>query len=152
MAKSISSYHSANNSRFHDDYQKKAKLLFLQVIPMVLLFIIAFAFVFTMLMPRDNGFAMFTTSFLTTFVMMSGEIDFRDVFLDSEDTSFRYLQRIFLIFFLILVCIAVMNLLTGLAVDDTNEIMRRSQQEKRIHKVSFSPVMQNIKRLNNLAL
>ena len=34
-----------------------------------------------------------------------------------------------------MISIAVMNLLTGLAVDDTNEIMNRSKEEKRIYKV-----------------
>ena len=102
---------------------------------MVMLFIIAFAMAFNMLMPSDNGFSMFSVSLLTTFVMMSGEIDFRDTFLGSTPSAFHGLQRLFLFVFLLLVGIAIMNLLTGLAVDDTNEIMERSKEERRLIEV-----------------
>lgn len=102
---------------------------------MVVFFIVAFALAFFVLMPQDSGFNTIPTFFLTTFVMMTGEVDFRGTFLASGTSSFHALQRLFLIVFLLLVTIAIMNLLTGLAVGDTNEIMERSRETKRLHKV-----------------
>ena len=84
-------------------------------------------------MPFDQGFKSIPLSLLTTFVMMTGEIDYRDTFLASG--PLHVLQKIFLVFFILMISITVMNLLTGLAVDDTNEIMKRSKEEKRMNKV-----------------
>ena len=86
-------------------------------------------------MPLDQGFKNVPISLLTTFVMMTGELDYRDTFL--ADGPLHVLQKIFLVLFILVISIAIMNLLTGLAVGDTNEIMNRSKEEKRFHKVTF---------------
>ena len=67
--------------------------------------------------------------------MMSGEIDYRDVFLDSQ-SSVYILQCAFLVLFFLVMGIVVMNVFVGLAVGDTDEMMKRSKAEKRLHKVS----------------
>ena len=103
------------------------------MLPLVVLIILAFSLSFSLLKPLDEGFKNIPTSFLTTFVMMTGELDYRDTFLASG--PLHALQKIILILFILIISIAVMNLLTGLAVDDTNEIMNRSKEEKRIYKV-----------------
>ena len=102
---------------------------------MVILFIIAFSMAFSLLMPDKQGFTSIPTSFLTTFVMMTGEMDYRDNFLGDSAAILSALQRLFFIVFLLVITVAIMNLLTGLAVGDTNEIMKRSKQEKRLDKV-----------------
>ena len=102
---------------------------------MVAMFIIAFSLVFFILMPGKQGFTSIPTSFLTTFVMMTGEMDYRDSFLGDSAAILSVLQRLFFIVFLLVITVAIMNLLTGLAVDDTKEIMKRSKQEKRLDKV-----------------
>ena len=66
--------------------------------------------------------------------MMAGELDYRDTFLPSG--PLHVLQKILLVLFILVISVAIMNLLTGLAVDDTNEIMNRSKEEKRIYKVT----------------
>ena len=104
-----------------------------QVLPLVVLFIAAYSFSFSLLSPSDQGFNSIPVSLLTTFVMMTGEIDYRDTFLASS--PLHALQKIFLVLFILMISIAIMNLLTGLAVDDTNEIMKRSKEEKRMNKV-----------------
>jgi transient receptor potential cation channel subfamily A protein 1 len=107
-----------------------------QVLPMVLLFIVAFAMAFSVLMPQDQGFTSIPISLLTTFVMMTGEVDYRDTFLgNTSSVGLHYVQKWFLVIFLILVTIGLTNLLTGLAVGDTAEIMKRARQEKLLHKV-----------------
>ena len=99
-----------------------------------MLFIIAFSLSFSLLNPLDEGFRKISVSFLTTFVMMTGELDYRDNFLAGG--TLHALQKIILVLFILVISIAIMNLLTGLAVDDTNEIMKRSKEEKRINKVN----------------
>ena len=111
-------------------------LIFVQVLPMVALFIVAFAMSFAVLMSHDQGFADIPNSLLTTFVMMTGEVDFRDTFLGyAASAGFHFLQRLLLVVFLILVTIGITNLLTGLAVGDTAEIMERSREENLLRKV-----------------
>ena len=67
--------------------------------------------------------------------MMSGEIDYRDVFLDSQ-SSVYILQCVFLVLFFLVMVIVVMNVFVGLAVGDTHEMMKKSKAEKCLHKVS----------------
>ncbi|CAB4025237.1 transient receptor potential cation channel subfamily A member 1-like [Paramuricea clavata] len=107
-----------------------------KVLPMVTLFIIAFAMAFLML-SQDEGFTTIPISFLTTFVMMTGEMDFRDTFLGNGTSAFTILQKLFLMLFLLLITIAIMNLFTGLAVGDTAEIMKRANQERRLYKANL---------------
>jgi hypothetical protein len=107
---------------------------FMQVLPLVVLFIAAFSLSLSLLMPLDEGFKNVPISLLTTFVMMTGELDYRDTFLVNG--TLHVLQKILLVFFILVMSISVMNLLTGLAVGDTNEIMNRSKEERRIYKVT----------------
>ena len=67
---------------------------------------------------------------------MTGEVDFRDTFLGHTPIAgLHSLQKLFLVIFLILVTIGLTNLLTGLAVGDTAEIIKRAREEKLLHKV-----------------
>jgi hypothetical protein len=103
---------------------------------MVVLFIVAFAMAFSVLMSHDPGFTNIPNSLLTTFVMMTGEVDFRGTFLQNDAISgFHFLQRLLLVVFLILVTIGITNLLTGLAVGDTADIMKQSREENLLGKV-----------------
>ena len=103
------------------------------MIPFVLLFVVAFSLSFSLLIRQDQGFKNIPISILTTFVMMTGELDYRDIFLPSG--TFHVLQKILLVLFILVISITVMNLLTGLAVGDINDMMARSKEEKRISKV-----------------
>lgn len=97
--------------------------------------IIAFAMAFFVLFNKqDEGFENIVKSFITSFAMMAGEVDYRDAFLVHNGKNFE-LILLFLVLFLILVSILLMNLLTGLAVGDTGLIMRRSLAEKQIQQV-----------------
>ncbi len=105
--------------------------------PIIVIFIIAFGVAFLSIMSNDEGFNNFPISILTTFIMVIGEIDYRDVFLQAENTSFLFLQRLFLIAIVVTCGIVLMNFLVGLAVDDTSKIMERSKAEERLQKVQF---------------
>ncbi|XP_028391899.1 transient receptor potential cation channel subfamily A member 1-like [Dendronephthya gigantea] len=114
---------------------KRVFLTVCKVLPLVLLVVFAFSLSFLLLMSEDQGFRNIGLSILTTFVMMSGEIDYRDTFLTGGKV--HALQKILLFLFIIMISIAIMNLLTGLAIGDTNEIMRRSKEEKILHKAEL---------------
>jgi transient receptor potential cation channel subfamily A protein 1 len=105
------------------------------MMPIILLFIVAFAVAFLALMKNDEGFNGFPISILTTFVMVIGEIDYRDVFLQDRNSSNQFFQRLFLVLIVVLCGIVLMNFLIGLAVDDTSKIIERSEAEKRMEKV-----------------
>ena len=92
---------------------------------------------FFLLMGRDIGFDNLPISLLTTSVMMVGEVNYREVFLEKEKGPYIVLQRIILICFLMVVTIVLMNLLVGLAVGDTSDTIKRSKDEKRFYKVCF---------------
>ncbi|XP_028391719.1 transient receptor potential cation channel subfamily A member 1-like isoform X3 [Dendronephthya gigantea] len=106
-----------------------------KVLPFVLLFIVAFSLSFSLLLFLDKGFKNIPISILTTFVMMTGELDYRDIFLPSG--PFNVLQKILLVLFILMISVTVMNLLTGLAVGDINDIMARSKEEKRISRAKL---------------
>lgn len=77
--------------------------------------------------------------------MMNGEIDYRDTFLCDKDcdgncdnkSPFFVLRLTTLLLFLLLISIAMMNLFTGLAVGDTNEVLVNSEQERLWQQVSL---------------
>ena len=103
---------------------------------MAFFFIVAFGMAFYVLRPDDEGFTSIHNSLLTTFVMMTGELDYRDTFLEDGPTFvYTHGQRILFVVFLIVVTITIMNLLTGLAVGDTSAILKRSKVEKLRYKV-----------------
>ena len=104
---------------------------------MIFLFIFAFSMAFYLLMSNDEGYASIPLAMLTTSVMMVGEIDYRNVFLGDNTIRYIVLTRLFLFCFLIIITIVIVNLLVGLAVGDTTDIMKRSKAEKRFFKVSF---------------
>jgi transient receptor potential cation channel subfamily A protein 1 len=93
--------------------------------------------------PDENeGFGNMASSFVTSFAMMVGEVDYRDIFLQQTGKNFALIQ-LFLVLFLIIMSILLMNLLTGLAVGDIDVIMKRSLAEKRIQRVRVSDVFQS---------
>jgi hypothetical protein len=103
---------------------------------MAFFFIIAFGMAFYVIRSEDEGFTTIHNSLLTTFVMMNGELDYRDTFLlNGPNEFYTHIQRIFLVVFLIVVTIAIMNLLTGLAVGDISAMLKRSKVEKLRYKV-----------------
>ena len=62
--------------------------------------------------------------------MLLGEFDFSDTFYpDDEEEEVQYdaATNIWFIIFLVLMGIIIMNLLTGLAVDDVNQLRRQGQ-------------------------
>ncbi|XP_028410681.1 transient receptor potential cation channel subfamily A member 1-like [Dendronephthya gigantea] len=112
---------------------KKVFLSLIKVLPVVILFIVAFAMTFLLLRSKDHAFSTIPWSALTTLIMMGGEIDYRDVFVDDQSPVY-VIQCMFLVLFFLVMSIVVMNVFVGLAVGDIGEMMRRSEEEKRLHR------------------
>ena len=91
---------------------------------------------FYVLMRKDEGFQNVSLSMLTTSVMMTGEIDYREVFLEKGEGPHYLLEKLFLLCFLVIIIIVMMNLLVGVAVGDTEKITKWCKAEKRSYKVS----------------
>jgi transient receptor potential cation channel subfamily A protein 1 len=106
---------------------------FAQFFPVFILFIVAFAMAFYALIQNQYEFRNVGQSLLKTSVMMIGEIEFGDIFLE-KGTSTEYGDEIFydittyivFVLFLILMTVIIMNLLVGLAVDDIKAVQEQA--------------------------
>lgn len=114
------------------------------------IFIIAFSSTFTLLVGNKVPFHTSFRSFISTLTMMIGEFEFEDKFLshiNTEDSSvtegkpgppdftaaLHYNEVITLIIyaaFVVIMSIIVMNMITGLAVDDIDKIRRVAEGQK----------------------
>ncbi|KAL7648092.1 UNVERIFIED_CONTAM: hypothetical protein RMT77_001709 [Armadillidium vulgare] len=94
---------------------------------MYILLLIAFALGFSILLREENSFEVFSTSFVTTLIMMTGEIDYEDKFLKDSDFTSKLFPFFVLIVFLLLVYIILSNLLVALAVNDLHAIQQKSE-------------------------
>ncbi|XP_071448011.1 transient receptor potential channel pyrexia-like [Hetaerina americana] len=100
--------------------------------------IAGFAFVFFLEFREVNIFAFGDPwrALLKTMVMMMGEYDYMETFADDKDNLVQvanklpiYIQVIFL-GFIVIASIALMNLMLGLAVSDTQELAEESSQRQ----------------------
>ena len=90
----------------------------LQFFPVFSLFIIGFAFSFSMLLSnKEDDFNHMPTVIMKTLSMMIGELDFEKVFIENSWANY-----IVFALFVSLVCIITLNLLVGLAVGDINKV------------------------------
>jgi ankyrin repeat protein len=91
--------------------------------------LIAFAFSFYILFRRSSekgGAGMFAdlpSSLFKTFVMFTGDFDVSNLCFDT----FPYTSHVLFSFFLLLVAIILLNLLNGLAVNDTGELRKNAE-------------------------
>nr|KAG5711030.1 hypothetical protein BaRGS_013764 [Batillaria attramentaria] len=100
---------------------------FVQFFFVFLLFVVAFGLAFYTLLQQQVPFEYAWKALISTFVMMIGEFDYNDIFNDSSNTvEFPVLSYIIFVAFVIAMSILIMNLLTGLAVDDTKAALEQA--------------------------
>lgn len=98
----------------------------------------AFAAAFIPIMGKIPGFTDFGLAMVTTMVMSTGEIDFKDSILDNTlNEDFKVLRMLMVVAFIVLMPIILMNLLLALAIDDTSSIMQQAKLRKHIQMVGL---------------
>ncbi|MPC13796.1 Transient receptor potential channel pyrexia [Portunus trituberculatus] len=80
-------------------------------------------------------------SFVTSLVMMTGELDYTDTFLDS---TYKVLSIVMLVGFMLFVYIILSNLLVGLAVSDMYAIQQRSELLRLTRHVELMVQVENL--------
>ena len=96
--------------------------------------VLAFSLAFYILLSENNPFLNPGNAFMKTMVMLLGELEYEGNFMwvtsDKMSTYFPSTQ-ILIMLFVLLGCIAIMNLLVGLAVDEI-DVMRERGKEIRL--------------------
>ena len=96
--------------------------------------VLAFSLAFYILLSENNPFLNPGNAFMKTMVMLLGELEYEGNFMwvtsDKASTYFPSTQ-ILIMLFVLLGCIAIMNLLVGLAVDEI-DVMREKGKEIRL--------------------
>lgn len=123
------------------------KYIFAAFVPfflVIFILLVGFALSFHMLLSHRDNFENFGHALLKTMMMMSGEIEFGDIFYkdyppkgwDQEwDQSYQPIPfpamtyAIFLTFFVI-VCLISLNVFVGLAVGETRKLIERAQIQR----------------------
>ena len=81
--------------------------------------LLSFAIVFHILLHNHEAFATIEDSLVKVVAMMTGELDPQDSVILSNNTLFN---KIVFVFFIMIMCIVVMNMVLGLAISDINEL------------------------------
>ena len=81
--------------------------------------LLSFAIVFHILLHNHEAFATIEDSLVKVVAMMTGELDTADSVILSNNTLFN---KIIFVFFIMIMCIVVMNMVLGLAISDINEL------------------------------
>ena len=81
--------------------------------------LLSFAIVFHILLHNHEAFATIEDSLVKVVAMMTGELDTADSVILSKNTMFN---KIVFVFFIMIMCIVVMNMVLGLAISDINEL------------------------------
>lgn len=104
--------------------------------------IIGFSLGFTVILKEYKSFANPFVGLIKTIVMMSGELEFEDMFWANEDKAenkinFTVTAQLMFLVFVILVTIILTNLLVGLAVSDIQELQRCAGLERLIRRAEL---------------
>uniref|UniRef100_A0A8C9RWG7 Transient receptor potential cation channel, subfamily A, member 1b n=1 Tax=Scleropages formosus TaxID=113540 RepID=A0A8C9RWG7_SCLFO len=101
----------------------------ISIIMLFFFLMLAFALAFYTLMLGQRHFERLDLSVVQTFVMMAGELNYQDNFLEpclNGSLPFPYVTYSILVWFVLLMPILLMNLLIGLAVGDIAEVQKNA--------------------------
>lgn len=110
---------------------------FLRMATIVVIFVIAFALGFHALLAHEIPFATVQDSMLKVAIMMSGEIDYADIFLTDGEVPFKGATYLLFVVFFFLVSIVTLNLLVGLTVDDIQSFLDEADLKNLKLKLAF---------------
>ncbi|KAF2365630.1 Ankyrin repeat-containing domain [Trinorchestia longiramus] len=119
----------------------------LKFLGLYMLLIVGFALGFHVLLRPYQTFYSLFLSLSTTFVMMTGELDYEAVFV-QEGKSSEIFGILLLLFFIFLVYIILSNLLVGLAVSDLTAIRKKSEVMRLCSQVELMVQFEEVVRSN----
>lgn len=100
--------------------------------------LIAFSLSFGVLLSRYKSFKEPTWTLLKTIIMMSGELEYEDVFFDDEaPIIYPVTAHIMYLAFVLLVTIILTNLMVGLAVSDIQELQRSAGLDRLVRQAEL---------------
>ena len=104
------------------------------------MFLLSFGSTFYLILAEYDGFHEFGVAIVSTFVAMMDGLDYHTHFLDKGrlHPELFELKMVALVLFIIVMSIVVNNTLIGLAVGDTDEVMKSAKLEKLIYMVNTS--------------
>lgn len=114
--------------------------------------LIAFGLSFAVLFNDYPAFENITWSFLKSFTMMSGELEFEDIFYGDYAVKFPVTSHIIFLSFVLLVTVILTNLMLGLAVSDIqglqqsaslDRLVRQAELVSRLESFFFSRLLRN---------
>lgn len=107
--------------------------------------IIGFSLSFSVLHDNYKSFKNPLVGLLKTIIMMSGELEFEDVFFDDEARIlYPGTAHLMLLAFVILVTIILTNLMMGLAVSDIQELRRCAGLDRLIRRAQLVAHLENL--------
>ncbi|XP_014477620.1 PREDICTED: transient receptor potential channel pyrexia-like isoform X2 [Dinoponera quadriceps] len=107
--------------------------------------IIGFSLGFSVLHKNYKSFANPLVSLLKTVIMMSGELEFEDVFFDENATlMYPGTAHLMLLSFVILVTVILTNLMVGLAVSDIQELRRCAGLDRLVRRAELVAHLENM--------
>lgn len=117
---------------------------FLKVLVVLLIIVFGFAIGFHILLSHKQEFQNPGSSMLKTLVMMSGEMEYTDIF-HGEEGMVPYPQITYMLFvvFFFLLSIVTLNLLVGLTVDDIKEFLDEAEFKNLKLKVTWLKLYTN---------
>ena len=118
---------------------------------MVIIYLLSFSSTFYVLMTEKYSFRNIIVSAVTTFVAMTSGFEYQDDFVHYGSgwppSEIYQLKLVILILFILVMTIVVNNALIGLAVGDTDEVMKSAKFDKfkrRVRIKNFSRIYEFI--------
>jgi len=108
-----------------------------KVLLLWMLFVMAFATTFYMIMDEEHFSGKLGYSMMTMYVMTLGELNYHDEFMPWEDLPFPTLTNILFIVLVLGMPIIMMNMLVGLAVGDIDKIQQNALMDRYVLQVQL---------------
>ena len=118
------------------------------------IFVLAFAYGFSILLQNQDTFQSLPNSFMKTLIMMSGEFEYGDIFFPDDEygsVPYPYMTYSMFVVFFILVSLILINLLVGLTVNDVAILSEAAELKQKEMRIKFILNMEDYQRkLSNL--
>lgn len=107
--------------------------------------LLAFALSFSVLFPKYPAFSNIYISILKTIMMMTGELEFEDIFYgENADPHYPITAHVMYLAFVLLVTVILMNLLVGLAVSDIQGLQQSAGLDRLVRQAELVAHLETI--------